>query len=60
MQSIGILSVILFLASLAAFMMAFYNIEMVRTGTILGFVLLLAASALLAVTIKRRNKTERI
>ena len=60
MQYIGLASVVLFLASLASFLVAFYNLEMVRTGTILGFLFLGVASLMLAVTISRRNKTERI
>ena len=60
MQYIGLASVVLFLASLASFLVAFYNAEMVRTGTILGFLFLGIAALLLAVTIARRNKTERV
>lgn len=60
MQIIGLITVVLFLASLASFMVAFYNPEMVTTGTTLGFVLLIAAALLLGITIMRRNKTERI
>lgn len=60
MQTIGILSVVLFLASLASFMVMFYNSTWGRVGGILGLILLAAAAMLLAVTIKKRNRTERI
>ena len=60
MQIIGLAAVILFLASLASFLVAFYNPRMVTTGTTLGFLFLIVAALMLAVTIKRRNKTERI
>jgi hypothetical protein len=60
MQIIGLGSVILFLASLASFMVAFYNPHMVTTGTSLGFLFLIVAALLLGITIMKRNKTERI
>jgi hypothetical protein len=60
MQTTGLIAVILFLASLAAYMWAFINIRMVGWGGALGTLLLLAAFGLLAVAIKKRNKTERI
>lgn len=60
MQIIGLASVILFLMSLTSFMVAFYNREMVTTGTTLGFLFLIVAALMLGVTIMRRNKTERI
>ena len=60
MQIIGLMSVVLFLASLASFLVAFYNTEMVRTGTFLGFLFLAVAALLLGFTIRSRNKTERI
>jgi hypothetical protein len=60
MQIIGLASVVLFLAALASFMVAFYNPQMVTTGTSLGFLFLVVAALMLGVTIKRRNKTERI
>ena len=60
MQIIGLASVVLFLMSLASFLVAFYNIEMVRTGTILGFLFLGVAAIMLAISIRSRNKTERI
>ena len=60
MQIIGLITVVLFLASLTSFMVAFYNPQMVTTGTSLGFLFLIVAAILLGVTIKRRNKTERI
>lgn len=60
MQIIGLTTVILFLASLAAFLAAFMNPDFVKTGGALGVLFLGVAAILLAVTIKRRNKTERI
>jgi hypothetical protein len=60
MRSIGLLAVILFLASLAAFMGGFMYPDWFSTGGTLGGLLLLAAAGLLAVTIIKRNKTERI
>jgi hypothetical protein len=60
MQIIGLAAVVLFLASLAAFMSAFMNPNYVQTGGVLGVLFLAVAAILLAVTIKRRNKTERI
>lgn len=60
MQIIGLITVVLFLASLTSFMVAFYNPEMVTTGTSLGFLFLIVAAIMLGVTIKRRNKTERV
>jgi len=60
MQIIGLASVVLFLASLASFLVAFYNKEMVGTGTILGFLFLVVAAIMLGITIRSRNKTERI
>lgn len=60
MQYIGVATVLLFLAALASFMTMFLYPGWVRTGGILGVVFLIVAALLLAVTIKRRNKTERI
>ncbi len=60
MQIIGLTTVVLFLASLAAFLAAFMNPDFVKTGGALGVLFLGVAAILLAVTIKRRNKTERI
>lgn len=60
MQIIGLTTVVLFLASLAAFLAAFMNPDFVKTGGVLGVLFLGVAAILLAVTIKRRNKTERI
>jgi hypothetical protein len=60
MQLIGLATVVLFLAALASFLTAFMNPAYVRTGGILGVLFLGVAAILLAVTIKRRNKTERI
>ncbi len=60
MQIIGLASVVLFLASLAAFLTAFMNPNFVQTGGILGVVFLGVAALMLGVTIRRRNKTERI
>ena len=60
MQLIGLATVVLFLASLASFLMAFYNSELVGLGTGLGFLFLIGAALMLAVTIIKRNKTERI
>lgn len=60
MQYIGLATVVLFLAALASFMTMFLYPEWVRTGGIMGVVFLIVAALLLAVTIKRRNKTERI
>lgn len=60
MQLIGLTTVVLFLASLAAFLSAFMNPDYVKTGGILGVLFLGVAAIMLAVTIKKRNKTERI
>jgi len=60
MQLIGLATVVLFLASLAAFLSAFMNPDYVKTGGILGVLFLGIAAIMLAVTIKKRNKTERI
>jgi hypothetical protein len=60
MQIIGLASVVLFLMALASFLVAFYNVEMVRTGTFLGFLFLVVAAIMLGITIRSRNKTERI
>ncbi|HVE57757.1 MAG TPA: hypothetical protein VNB22_13075 [Pyrinomonadaceae bacterium] len=60
MQLIGLATVVLFLASLAAFLSAFMNPDYVKTGGILGALFLGVAAIMLAVTIKKRNKTERI
>lgn len=60
MQTIGLISVVLFLASLAAFLTAFMNPNFVQTGGILGVLFLGVAALMLGVTIRRRNKTERI
>lgn len=60
MQLIGLATVVLFLAALASFLVAFYNNDWARTGITIGFLLLAFAALLLTVTIKKRNKTERI
>jgi hypothetical protein len=60
MQKIGLVTVILFLAALAAFMAAFMNRDFVKTGGALGVLFLGVAAIMLGVTIRRRNKTERI
>ncbi len=60
MQIIGLASVVLFLASLALFVSGFINPNFAQTGMILGAVFLIAAAVVLGVTIKKRNKTERI
>ena len=60
MQLIGLAAVVLFLASLASFMSAFLYPDFVKTGGILGIVFLGIAALLLAVTIMKRNKTERV
>ena len=60
MQLIGLGAVVLFLASLASFLMAFYNKDLVGVGTTLGFLFLFGAVLMLAITIIKRNKTERI
>jgi hypothetical protein len=59
MQIIGVVSIALFLAGLAVFMLTFLNQMEVRTGTLLGGLFLVIAWLLLAVTIKKRSKTER-
>ena len=60
MQIIGLASVVLFLASLAAFLTAFmYNNYMV-SGGVIGALLLAAAALILGISIRSRNKTERI
>jgi hypothetical protein len=60
MQVIGYTSVVLFLASLAAFFVGFMNRDYMTTGGVLGAVLLAAATIILGMTIRSRNKTERI
>ena len=60
MRLIGLATVVLFLASLASFVSAFLYPDFVRTGGILGVLFLGIAALLLAVTIMKRNKTERI
>lgn len=60
MQLIGVISVVLFLAALTSFMMGFYNREKLVLGAGIGVLFLVVASFLLAVMIKKRNKTERI
>ena len=60
MQIIGLASVVLFLASLASFLSGFMNPDFAGTGMILGAVFLVFAAVILGVTIKKRNKTERI
>lgn len=60
MQIIGLTTVVLFLASLASFLVAFYRLDMVRTGTILGSLFFAVAILLLGFVIRNRNKTERI
>jgi uncharacterized membrane protein len=60
MQLIGFISVVLFLASLAAFFAGFMNRDYMTTGGVLGAVLLAAATIILGVTIRSRNKTERV
>ena len=60
MQIIGLASVVLFLASLASFLMAFmYNNYMVPGG-VMGVLFLAAATVVLGISIRSRNKTERI
>lgn len=60
MQLIGLATVVLFLASLASFLSAFMNPNYEKIGGLLGVLFLGLAALLLAVTIKKRNKTERI
>lgn len=60
MQFIGVSTVVLFLLSLASFMVMFMYPNYVTTGGIMGLVFLAVAAIMLGVTIKRRNKTERI
>lgn len=60
MQLIGLTTVVLFLASLASFFAAFMNRDYMTTGGVLGALFLAAATIILGVTIRSRNKTERI
>ena len=60
MQIIGLASVVLFLASLAAFLSAFMNNDFMKIGGIIGVLCLAAATLMLGATIRKRNKTERI
>ncbi len=60
MQLIGLATVVLFLASLASFLSAFMNPNYEKIGGVLGVLFLGIAAMTLAVTIKKRNKTERI
>ena len=60
MQLIGFTSVFLFLASLAAFLLAILYPSYEKISGALGVLFLAAAVMILAVTIMKRNKTERI
>jgi hypothetical protein len=60
MQIIGLASVVLFLASLASFLTAFMNNNYMKTGGVLGVLFLAAATIILGISIRSRNKTERI
>jgi hypothetical protein len=60
MQIIGLASVVLFLASLAAFLTAFMYPSYMTTGGVLGALFLAAAAVILGISIRSRNKTERI
>ncbi len=60
MQIIGLASVVLFLASLASFLTAFMNNNYMVPGGVLGALFLAAAAIILGISIRSRNKTERI
>lgn len=60
MQLIGLMSIVLFLASLASFLAGFMNRDYMMTGGVLGALFLAAATIILGVTIRSRNRTERI
>jgi hypothetical protein len=60
MQIIGLTSVVLFLAALTAFMVAFMYPNYMTSGGVLGALFLGVATLVLGVTIRSRNKTERI
>ena len=60
MQLIGLMSVVLFLASVASFLSAVLYPLYEKIGGALGVLFLGTAIFILAVTIKKRNKTERI
>ena len=60
MRIIGLMSVVLFLASLASFMVAFMYPNHVTSGGFLGALFFGVAVLVLGVTIRSRNKTERI
>ncbi len=60
MQIIGLASVVLFLGALAALLAGFMNDNFMKTGGIIGVICLALATLLLGVTIRQRNKTERI
>ena len=60
MQLNGLMSVVLFLSSLAAFLLAVLYPSYQIIGGALGVIFLAAAFLILAVTIMKRNKTERI
>jgi hypothetical protein len=60
MQIIGLASVVLFLASLASFLTAFMYNNYMLTGGVLGALFLATATVILGISIRSRNKTERI
>jgi multisubunit Na+/H+ antiporter MnhB subunit len=60
MQIIGLATVVLFLASLASFLSGFLYPDLAKTGGVLGALFLGIAAITLAITIMKRNKTERI
>jgi heme O synthase-like polyprenyltransferase len=60
MQIIGLTSVVLFLASLASFLTAFMYYNYMVPAGVLGALFLAAATVILGISIRSRNKTERI
>ncbi len=60
MRSIGLITVVLFLAGLGSFFFGFMNPNEIRIFAGLGAMFLAAAALILAITIWRRSKTERI
>ncbi|MBK8150572.1 MAG: hypothetical protein IPN69_09110 [Acidobacteria bacterium] len=60
MRTIGLTAVVLFLAALASFVWGFLNPTRFQSAAGFGVFFFAAAALILAVTIWRRTKTERI
>ena len=60
MQTIGLITAVLFVAALASFMLGFFIPDRFQLGAGFGAFFIVLAFFLLAVTIRRRTRTERI